>query len=199
MQQRIICKRHPKVTLKGTYTIISQCFIVLSQRYLVLSEKTELTSTIGISIYCSTHAVQGLACVQAILLESIKNIQKPETVATLDMDATLVETNKKETSYCYKKVKTYQPLNVYWAEQEIIVHSEFRDGNVPAGYEQLRILKEALEYLTVSVEMVRLRSDTAGYQHNLMAYCEMGKNKRFGKIEFAIGANVTTDFKKAVS
>ena len=144
----------------------------------------------------NTH-LKGLMQINSDMLSSLQ-LQKPETVATLDMDATIVETNKKEASYCYKKFKAYQPLNVYWAEQEVIVHSEFRDGNVPAGYEQLRILKEALEYLPVSVEKVRLRSDTAGYQHNLMAYCEMGKNKRFGKIEFAIGANVTTDFKKAV-
>ena len=30
-----------------------------------------------------------------------------------------------------------------------MVHSEFRDGNVNAGYEQLRVLKESLEQLPV--------------------------------------------------
>jgi hypothetical protein len=32
-----------------------------------------------------------------------------------------------------------------------------------------------------------------------MKYCDMGKNKRFGKIKFGIGCDVTREFKKAVS
>ena len=51
-----------------------------------------------------------------------------------------------------------------------ILHTEFRDGNVPAGYEQLRVFKEALACLPQGVEKVRLRSDTAGYQHDLLKY-----------------------------
>jgi hypothetical protein len=39
---------------------------------------------------------------------------------------------------------------------------------VPAGYEQLRVFKEALACLPENVETVRLRSDTAGYQHELL-------------------------------
>ena len=106
--------------------------------------------------------------------------QKREGTATLDMDATLVETNKSEALYCYKGFKSYQPLNTWWAEQEMVLHTEFRDGNVPAGYDQLRVLIEALKCLPEGIKEVRLRSDTAGYQHNLMKYCAMGKNKRFG-------------------
>ena len=142
--------------------------------------------------------LKGLMRINREMLLTLQS-QNPQPVATLDIDATLVETNKKEAVYCYKKFKAYQPLNVFWAEQEVIVHSEFRDGNVPAGYEQLRIMKEALAYLPADVEKVRLRSDTAGYQHELLRYCEMGESKRFGRIEFAIGANVTSDFKKAVA
>ena len=49
------------------------------------------------------------------------------------------------------------------------------------------------------MEKVKLRSDTAGYQHDLLKYCETGGNKRFGRIEFAIGCNVTRAFKTAVA
>ena len=52
-------------------------------------------------------------------------------VATLDMDATLIETHKREALPCYKGFKAYQPLNCWWAEQGVVLHSEFRDGNVP--------------------------------------------------------------------
>ncbi len=112
----------------------------------------------------------------------------PETEATLDTDATLVDTQKEDALFSYKGYKAYQPFNVWWAEQELVLHTEFRDGNVPAGYEQLRVLKEALDMLPEGVKNVYLRSDTAGYQHDLLRYCEKGENKRFGRIEFAIGA-----------
>lgn len=131
----------------------------------------------------------------------IATIQKhrPATEATLDMDATLVETQKEEALFGYKGVKAYQPFNVWWAETQLMLHTEFRDGNVPAGYEQLRVLKEALEILPEGVRKVSLRSDTAGYQHDLLIYCEKGDNARFGRIEFAIGADVTREFRKAVA
>lgn len=124
--------------------------------------------------------------------------RSPQRIATLDMDATLVATLKAAALYGYEHFKAYQPLNTYWAEQGIVLHSEFRDGNVPAGYEQLRVLKEALTVLPEGVESVRLRSDTAGYQHDLLRYCEREENERFGRIEFAISCDVTREFKKAV-
>ena len=107
------------------------------------------------------------------------------------MDATLVETRKEDALFSYKGYRAYQPFNTYWAEQGIVLHSEFRDGNVPAGFDQLRVFKEALDMLPEGVERVYLRSDTAGYQHDLLKYCEKGENTRFGRIEFAIGADVT--------
>jgi hypothetical protein len=116
----------------------------------------------------------------------------------LDQDATLAKTTKEEALYSYKGYKSYQPLNTWWAEQEIVLHTEFRDGNVPAGYEQLRVLQESLSLLPEGVAQVRLRSDTAGYQHALLRYCNQGKDERFGRIEFAISADVTPEFKKAV-
>jgi hypothetical protein len=40
--------------------------------------------------------------------------------------------------------------------------------NVPAGYEQFLVRKEALDMLPEGVTKVYLRSDTAGYQHDLL-------------------------------
>ena len=79
-----------------------------------------------------------------------------------------------------------------------MLYSEFRDGNVPAGHEQLRVLKDSLRHLPDSVRTVSLRSDTAGYQEELLLYCGEGKDPRFGVIEFAIGADVTEAFRAAV-
>src|SRR5512139_2065301 len=93
----------------------------------------------------------------------VASIQKchPENEATLDTDATLVETQKKEALFSYQGYKAYQPLNLWWAEQGVVLHTEFRDGNVPAGYEQLRVFQEALEMLPGGVTKVYHRSDTA--------------------------------------
>jgi hypothetical protein len=131
----------------------------------------------------------------------VASVQKhrPKTEATLDGDATLVHTQKEDALFSYKGYKAYQPFNLWWAEQELVLHTEFRDGNVPAGYEQLRVFKEALAMLPEGVTTVYHRSDTAGYQHDLLRYCEKGENQRFGRIEFAIGADVTKEFKKAVA
>ncbi len=125
-------------------------------------------------------------------------VREAEETATLDMDATLTATLKKDALYSYKGEKAYQPLNTYWHERGVMLHTEFRDGNVPAGHQQLRVFKEALENLPKGVKKVRLRSDSAGYQHELLRYCEEGENERFGRIEFAIGCDVTQEFRKAV-
>lgn len=124
--------------------------------------------------------------------------RSPQKKATLDMDATLVGSAKEQALWCYDSYQAYQPFNVFWFEHELVVHSEFRDGNVPAGYQQLRVLQESLEQLPESVETVSIRSDTAGYQQELLRYCAEGTNERFGVIEFAIGADVTKSFRQAV-
>ncbi len=145
-----------------------------------------------------TEMLTALEMVQGDLVRAIYT-KNPVQCATLDMDATLIATQKKEGLFSYKGYKAYQPLNTYWAELGLMLHTEFRDGNVPAGYEQLRVLKRALSLLPEGVKTVRLRSDTAGYQHDLITYCnDEKKHPRFGRIEFAIGCDVTPEFKKAV-
>jgi hypothetical protein len=144
-----------------------------------------------------TEQLRGLWRVNQALLAQMQAHQ-PATTATLDMDATLIETHKRDALHCYKGFKAYQPLNCWWAEQGAMLYSEFRDGNVPAGHEQLRVLKESLTYLPASVTKVSLRSDTAGYQEELLLYCGQGRDPRFGVIDFAIGADVTPAFRAAV-
>ena len=124
--------------------------------------------------------------------------RSPQSQATLDMDATLVGSEKDQALWCYQQYKAYQPFNVYWFEQDQVVLSEFRDGNVPAGHQQLRLLQESLQSLPEGIEKVCVRSDTAGYQQELLRYCAEGIDERFGVIEFAIGANVTKSFRQAV-
>lgn len=118
---------------------------------------------------------------------------------TLDVDATLVETFKLEALFCYKGFKSYQPLNFFWHELGAVVYSEFRDGNVPAGYQLLPALQRALAQLPEGVKHVRVRSDSAGYDWQLLRYLAEGKNERFGRIDFAVSADVTDELKDEVA
>jgi hypothetical protein len=60
----------------------------------------------------------------------------------------------------------------------------------------LRVFKEALGCLPEGVQKVRLHSDTAAYQP-VLKYCDVGESDRFGRIEFAIGCDVTREFENA--
>jgi hypothetical protein len=132
-------------------------------------------------------------------LVSFVQQHRPRKVATLDEDATLAQTSKREALFSYKKFKAYQPLNVYWAEQDLVVQSEFRDGNVPAGFKKLDLLKGALAKLPQGVEHVLYRGDSAAYEVELLRYLARGKDPRFGRIEFAVSCDVTDAFKAEVA
>lgn len=142
--------------------------------------------------------LKALGCVNEDLLRFAQR-KSPQWAATLEQDASLVETYKREALFSYQGSKAYQPLTTRWAEQDMIVHSEFRDGNVPAGFGNLRVLQQTLAALPDGVVKVYYRSDTASYEHNLLTYCAEGKNERFGVIEFAVGVDVTPEFKGAVT
>jgi hypothetical protein len=195
-KQRLAFSRRWRKVQERTLPSPSAVFRYLSSFH--NNEQDKLRESGKAFIPAANEHLRGFAKANRDFLSFVQKHNRQRT-ATLDMDATLVETNKSEALYCYKGFKSYQPMNTWWAEQELIVHTEFRDGNVPAGFDQLRVFKEALSCLPEGIKIVRLRSDTAGYQHNLLKYCAMGKNKRFGKIEFAIGCDVTPEFKEAVS
>ena len=148
-------------------------------------------------IPAANAALRGLRRLNQHFVAWVQSVH-PEGTATVDMDATLIETGKQEALYGYKGHKAYQPLQVYWAEQGLLVESEFRDGNVPAGHEQLRLFQESLAVLPQGVKNAFLRSDTAGYQQELLLYCGEGKDRRFGVIPFAVGADMTAALRGAV-
>jgi len=134
--------------------------------------------------------------------------KRPKSL-TLDIDAVVIDSEKENALYCYEGHKGYQPLNVYLAELGIVAHSEFRDGNVPAGYDIQRVTDESLEQLVrfagATVEFA-VRSDTAAYDTNYLRYLHSGGNGRLKDAEgtprpvwFAIGVPVTAAVKEAAA
>jgi hypothetical protein len=140
----------------------------------------------------------GLGLVNRSLLSSVAR-HAPHKEATLDIDATLQETTKREALFCYEGYRAYQPLTAYWAETGLAVCSEFRDGNVPAGYDMLRIVKEALEALPSGVERTLLRMDSAGYQHDALKFCATGDSGKRDVIEFTVSNDMTAEFRSAAT
>ena len=105
----------------------------------------------------------------------------------------MVPTETQSALFCYKGYRAYQPYNVWWAEQQVVVHSEFRDGNVPAGWNILAVIKDAIAALPPGVENVLMRQDTAAYQTDIMAWCERAReHPEYGRILFTISADVTS-------
>ena len=74
---------------------------------------------------------------------------------------------------------------------------QFRDGNVPAGMDLLAVLKEAISALPPTVRLVRFRSDSAAYVHELLDWCRKEVPGR-PRIEFAISADMTEELRAAI-
>jgi len=80
-----------------------------------------------------------------------------------------------------------------------VLHSEFRDGNVPAGFDVTRVMQQAFACLPEDVEQVYTRQDTAAYNVDFLAWCEREReHPQYGRILFTISADITQAFKEAV-
>jgi len=87
----------------------------------------------------------------------LKASQKQEPKqATIDQDATVVESHKEQSRITYLGERGYQPVINYWVEQDLILSDEFRDGNVPAGMDCLTSLLRGVRALPQSVETIYL-------------------------------------------
>jgi hypothetical protein len=124
---------------------------------------------------------------------------KPIPRITLDQDATYTPTETEGALVNYKGFRSFEALNLYCPEYDMMIATQFRDGNVTPGFGQLEQLQEVISRLPVGVQEVYFRSDTAGYQTKLLKYCATrDENRRIPVIDFTISHPVGDDFKKAV-
>lgn len=112
--------------------------------------------------------------------------QRP-TVATLDLDATIIESYKRDTKPHYKGGRGYQPTAVLWAEQDLVVADEYRDGNVPAGMSTRAVAEQAFAALPSSVTQRNFRGDSACYDERLLKWLVRSR------IAFTISADMTKE------
>ena len=118
--------------------------------------------------------------------------QGQKRTATLDVDATILESDKRVASVTYEGRTGFQPVIALWAEADLIVHDEFRDGNVPAGCGNVRIVERAVAALPLGVDTILLRGDSALYESALLTWCEERK------IGYAISADMTVQLRAEI-
>jgi hypothetical protein len=134
----------------------------------------------------------GLAAVQRQLLRAVQE-RVPQSHATLDVDATVIASDKHTALPLYEGGTGYQPLQTWWAEQQVWVKSQFRDGNVPAQSGVLEIVQASVAMLReLGVREFALRSDSAGYRHDVLDWV------RAEQIPFAISADMSPELKVRV-
>ena len=90
---------------------------------------------------------------------------------TLDTDATIIESEKEEAKWTYKKEKGYQPLLGFISELGLVIGDEFRDGNIPAGAGAVEFLEYCEAMMPQGKRIKYYRSDSAAYQAKLINHC----------------------------
>ncbi len=135
--------------------------------------------------------LQGLAQANRRLIAFLQE-QRPQAVATIDVDATILDSQKRAARWTYDGRTGYQPVVALWAEQDGVLADEFRDGNVPAGTGNRRVIERALAALPAGVETVRLRGDSALDEQSLLRWLEA---KGIG---YAISADLSRELAAAI-
>jgi hypothetical protein len=123
------------------------------------------------------------------------------TRATLEIDATFMETAKRGALACYKHFDAFSSLTVRWAEMGLAIWDEFRDGNVPPAYRNAEALTESIRYLNdeLGITDVWVRSDAAAHQESILkALSEWKVDGSPSPVKFAIGYIKTKDFREAL-
>ena len=109
--------------------------------------------------------------------------------ATIDHDGTVIESHKQGATLAYEGTRGYQPLVAVWAEEDLIVADEFRDGNVPGGKDPLASVRRAFEALPEQVTKRYFRGDSADYYTALLKYLVKEG------IQFSISADMTKELR----
>ena len=113
----------------------------------------------------------GLRGLDAVLRGLVARGADPGTRrATIDHDGTIIEAHKRDATVAYEGTRGYQPLVAVWAEEQLIVADEFRDGNVAGGEDPLSSVKRAMENLPPWVRERYFRGDSASYYTPLLKY-----------------------------
>lgn len=87
---------------------------------------------------------------------------------TLDVDATLIATEKRAAQWSYQGVKGYLPLLGFLFETPVCLVDEFREGHVSPGAGHLAFYQQCQARLPHGKRIAAYRADSASYQAALI-------------------------------
>jgi hypothetical protein len=125
---------------------------------------------------------------------------QPLRVGTVDQDATIIESHKQAALAHYDEGRGYQPMVAVWAEADLVLADEFRDGNVGAQQEPLHCAKLAFAALPESIQERYFRGDSACHERELLGWLKHPDRAQEpgGRIGFAVSARMSPELARAM-
>jgi hypothetical protein len=155
-------------------------------------------------VFPSSGPVSSLQEVQRGLVWHIAKLYQQQgqsqRIATVDQDATIIESHKQAAYYHYEEGKGYQPMVAVWAEADLVLADEFRDGNVPAQQDPLTCAKLAFAALPETVTARYFRGDSACHENGLLDWLKHPDRQQEpgGRIGFAVSARISGPLAQAL-
>lgn len=144
--------------------------------------------------------LEGLGLVNRALVQELGRRCPDQRIATVDQDATIIGSRKQLALRTYEGERGYQPMLAVWAEMDVVLADEFRDGNVCAQMAPLGVAKKAFAALPETVKTYYYRGDSACHESGLINWLRDGKRKEGpqGFIGFAISARMSEALQTAI-
>jgi hypothetical protein len=145
--------------------------------------------------------LRALAQVNQEMVQEVGRRCGDQKIATVDLDSTIIESYKREAQPTYQGGSGYQPMLALWAEMNLVLADEFRDGNVPAQKEPLRVARRAFQALPTTVSEFYFRGDSACWEKELLNWLrdERRTDGPQGPITFGISVRMTPNLKKHIA
>src|SRR6266403_4310221 len=152
----------------------------------------------------SSEPVRGL---QSVLAGGVRRSAKlyeeqgqPLRIATVDQDATIIESHKENALAHYEGGRGYQPMVAVWAEADLVLADEFRDGNVPALQAPLTCAKLAFAALPDTIAQRYFRGDSACHENELLDWLKHPDREKEpgGRIGFVVSAVLSEPLAQAL-
>lgn len=144
--------------------------------------------------------LRALAQISQEMVQEVGRRCPDQKIATVDLDATIIESYKQEARPAYQGGSGYQPMLALWAEMNLVLADEFRDGNVPAHMEPLRVTQRAFQCLPTTVQEYYFRGDSGCWEKSLLNRLRDEKRAEGpqGRITFGISVRMTPNLTKHI-